>query len=214
MAVLAVAQHYGIPTHLVDFTLDPDVAGFFSYDTPKAVPQNLESVIVCLNTEDLMRVRLPDQMPKPECLVKEVTDLWRLQAQHGVFLVCPYDHFEQVVYGFDRIVFPYGVPGSIDPTTIYPARKSQLEIALDHYFAEERVALRRRECSRSGSNRLSYLSILNQIDHLTGPRRSREKSISSHRGNLTASALGHSFRMKDLVVGADGLFLSISETSP
>lgn len=142
MATLAVAQHYGIPTHLVDFTLDPEVAGFFAYDSPKVIPENSESVIVCLNTEDLMNVALPDGMPKPQCVSIDVTDLWRLQAQHGVFLVCPYAHFEEVVYGFDRIVFSYGRPGSIDRTTIYPARKSQLEIALDHYFAEERLARR------------------------------------------------------------------------
>jgi hypothetical protein len=144
MAILAVAQHYGIPTHLVDFTLDPDVAGFFSYDSPEVVHKDLESVIVCFNTEDLMEVALPGEMPKPECVVIDVTDLWRLEAQRGVFLACPYDHFEQVVYGFDRVVFPYGVPGSIDRTTIYPARKSQLEIALDHYFAEEHLARERR----------------------------------------------------------------------
>jgi hypothetical protein len=142
MATLAVAQHYAIPTHLVDFTLDPEVAGFFAYDSPEVIAEDSESVIVCLNTEDLMEVALPDEMPKPQCVTIDVTDLWRLQAQHGVFLDCPYDHFEEVVYGFDRIVFPYGRPGSIDRTTIYPARKSQLEIALDHYFAEELLARR------------------------------------------------------------------------
>jgi hypothetical protein len=140
MATLAVAQHYAIPTHLVDFTVDPDVAGFFSYDSPRVIPKDSEAVIVCLNTDDLLRVALPASMPKPECLTIDVSDLWRLQAQHGVFLVCPYSHFEQTVYGFDRIVFPYGEPESVDRTMFYPARKSQLEIALDHYFAEERLA--------------------------------------------------------------------------
>src|SRR5689334_22379218 len=26
--IYAVAQHYGLPTHLVDFTVDPNIAGF------------------------------------------------------------------------------------------------------------------------------------------------------------------------------------------
>jgi hypothetical protein len=34
----AVAQHYGMPTHFVDFTVDPDVAGFFAWDTKEAPP--------------------------------------------------------------------------------------------------------------------------------------------------------------------------------
>lgn len=136
-ATYAVAQHYHIPTHLVDFTLDPDVAGFFASDTDKPMPAKSMSAIVCLNTEDLMKVALPAEWPKPRCVSIHVSDLWRIQAQQGVFLVCPYTHFEQVVYPFDRIVFPYGPPASIDRTKIYPARKSQLEIALDHFLAEE-----------------------------------------------------------------------------
>src|SRR5271167_4918820 len=35
----AVAQHYGIPTHFIDFTTEPAVAGFFAADSkepPKA----------------------------------------------------------------------------------------------------------------------------------------------------------------------------------
>src|SRR6185436_19666248 len=32
-AFMAIAQHYGIATHYLDFTTDPAVAGFFACDT-------------------------------------------------------------------------------------------------------------------------------------------------------------------------------------
>jgi len=37
-AIMAVAQHYGLATHLIDFTTEPSVAGFFAVDgqTPEA----------------------------------------------------------------------------------------------------------------------------------------------------------------------------------
>ena len=36
----AVAQHYGIPTHLLDFTLDPRVAAYFAVDNAETVKGN------------------------------------------------------------------------------------------------------------------------------------------------------------------------------
>ena len=137
-AMYAVAQHYGIPTHFVDFTTDPVVAGFFAFDTKRMIRPGQKSAIICLDSKDLMSVALPESMPKPTCIQIHVPDLWRLIAQSGVFLVCPYSNFEQVVYPFDRIVFPYGGAGlEITREWVYPARKSQLEIALDHFFADE-----------------------------------------------------------------------------
>lgn len=101
-AMYAVAQHYGIPTHFVDFTTDPAVAGFFAFDTKRVIRSGQKSAIICLDTKDLLSVALPESMPKPTCIHIHVSDLWRLIAQSGVFLVCPYSHFEQVVYPFDR----------------------------------------------------------------------------------------------------------------
>lgn len=138
-AMYAIAQHYGIATHYVDFTTDPDVAAFFAFDTTDEIPPGSLSAIVCLDTKNLMRVALPDDMPKPSCERIHVPDLWRLNAQSGVFLVCPYTHFEQVVYPFDRIIFPHGGNGlEIVRDWVYPRRKSQLEIGLAHFFADER----------------------------------------------------------------------------
>ncbi len=158
-AMYAVAQHYGIPTQFVDFTTDPDVAAFFAFDTTRKIPPRSLSAIVCLDTKELLQVALPDHMPKPSCERIDVPDLWRLKAQSGVFLVCPYTHFEQVVFPFDRIVFPYGGDGlKIVRDWVFPRRKSQLEIALVHFFAHERQQ-RRIDYLRKQLKKAHYFSI-------------------------------------------------------
>jgi hypothetical protein len=137
--IIAVAQHYGIPTNFVDFTTSPRVAGFFaSYG--KIDEENVESCILCLHSQDLMSFwkRLPSEYsPPPEILYLEVQNLWRLEAQHGAFLFCPYSNFEHI-YDLDRIYFPYnGQISSVTEDEIFPERKSQLEILLDQYFMNE-----------------------------------------------------------------------------
>lgn len=137
--MIAVAQHYGIPTNFVDFTTSPLVAGFFaSYG--RINEENVESCILCLNSQDLTTFwkSLPSEYsPPPEILYLKVQNLWRLEAQHGVFLFCPYSNFEQI-YDLDRIYFPYtGQISSVKEGDIFPKRKSQLEILLDQYFMNE-----------------------------------------------------------------------------
>ena len=51
-AVEAIMQHYGIPTHYIDFSTEPAVAGFFAADT-QTLEYGTMSCIYCLNTEDL-----------------------------------------------------------------------------------------------------------------------------------------------------------------
>ncbi len=137
--MIAVAQHYGIPTNFVDFTTSPRVAGFFS-SYGRIDEENVESCILCLNSQDLITFwkRLPSEYsPPPEILYLEVQNLWRLEAQHGVFLFCPYSNFEHI-YDLDRIYFPYtGQISSVKEDDIFPKRKSQLEILLDQYFMNE-----------------------------------------------------------------------------
>ena len=137
--MIAVAQHYGIPTNFVDFTTSPPVAGFFaSYG--RIDEENVESCILCLNSQDLITFWkwLPSKYsPPPEILYLEVQNLWRLEAQHGVFLFCPYSNFEQI-YDLDRIYFPYNSQiSTVKEDEIFPKRKSQLEILLDQYFMNE-----------------------------------------------------------------------------
>ncbi len=82
---------------------------------------------------------MPPRFPPPECLTIDVSNLWRLQAQHGVFLFCPYQNIEDV-YDFDRILFPAAHRADdVTRARMYPPRKSQLEILLDQYFLNERL---------------------------------------------------------------------------
>jgi FRG domain len=76
---LAVAQHYGIPTHRLDFTTDPEVAGFFAtHGRGSATPPN--GYILCLSTTELLLFwenAFPDLLPLKTTGVN-VPDLWRL----------------------------------------------------------------------------------------------------------------------------------------
>ena len=131
----AVAQHYGIPTHYIDFTTDPAVAGFFAADT-KTPPTDGMSCIYCLDMEDLldfaesMKATGERDGASIEAIELDVTNLWRLQAQQGVFLFSEYNW--DIDYPMDRIVFPYtGYPSYPSQDYIYPKEKSALEHLLD-----------------------------------------------------------------------------------
>jgi hypothetical protein len=164
-AAVAVAQHYGLGTHFIDFTTDPAVAGFFATEgiaprAPAALvledeeyrffggqpPRPDIGVILCLDRDKLMDAweLVASHMPAdaaPEFLERSIPDLWRLQAQRGVFLYCPARRFEEVVYDLDRIVFPHTGQVAHPPAErIYPARKSHLEALLDQYFQLRLIA--------------------------------------------------------------------------
>lgn len=145
-ALFAIAQHYGIPTNYMDFTTEPRIAAFFATHRSPAVLGSQEySCIICVNTHELQdfwssiaRVR-PD-WPEPRRVVVDVPELWRLQAQRGIFLFLPYEDFERI-YDFDRIYFPAQRSITLIPEEdVYPKQKSDLEILLDQYFMIERLA--------------------------------------------------------------------------
>jgi hypothetical protein len=138
--VIAVAQHYGLPTSFIDFTTEPKIAAFFATDG-RNKSGSTEGVIMCLNTQDLLEFweNMPERYDAPECLRLSVENLWRLEAQNGVFLFCPYGDFEEI-YDLDRIVFPHtGELPTVSHEMIYPSRKSELEILLDQFFMNEQL---------------------------------------------------------------------------
>lgn len=167
---IAVAQHYGIPTSFVDFTTNPKIAGFFaSYGNNLEIGQ--DCCIYCLNTKDLEKFwnSVCEEMtgyPKLEFLRLEVSGLWRLEAQEGVFLYCPIGVLEEF-YPIDRIVFPYGGRYDIPIEEIYPVRKSHLEILLDQFFS---VELRREGYERlqtlANKRNLKTFELSNDYDEL------------------------------------------------
>jgi len=148
-ALLAVAQHYGIATNLVDFTTEPRVAAFFACDDPSNAHGNQDvSCIICLRYAELkelcesVRTARPD-MHVPSAITIDVPELWRIQSQRGVFLEYPFDaSFEKHYFDFDRIVFPAErdpqvLARLIPKEDIYPSQKSDLETLLDQFFMLE-----------------------------------------------------------------------------
>jgi hypothetical protein len=90
-SAFAIAQHYGIPTHYIDFTTEPSVAGYFACDT-QSVLLGVESCIYCLNTDNLrdlwtsirtVMIRDGMEIPDLEFVNIKVPNLWRLEAQKG-----------------------------------------------------------------------------------------------------------------------------------
>ena len=139
--LVAVAQHYGFPTNFIDFTTEPSIAGFFASHGTAASDSG--SCSLCLNTCELAgfwdRFSKVRPGPGPEFIRLTVPNLWRLEAQHGAFLFCPFSNFEHI-YDLDRIVFPFTGPiGDPPESLIYPQRKSHLEILLDQFFMAEQM---------------------------------------------------------------------------
>jgi hypothetical protein len=77
------------------------------------------------------------ELPKVKILRPDVPDLWRLQAQKGVFVraMVPLDQ----VYQLDRIVFPIGSASTqTSRSRIYPNRRSRLEDLIGRYLKRAR----------------------------------------------------------------------------
>ena len=139
-ALFAILQHYGVPTHYIDFSTDPGVAGFFAADT-KEPAEGATSCIYCLNTADLMDVwslmRDVREGAQLELVTIDVSNLWRLEAQKGTFLFADWNW--EIDYPMDRILFPHtGYPPYPTREVIYPSNKSPLEAVLDRYFEVEK----------------------------------------------------------------------------
>lgn len=139
----AIAQHYGIPTNYIDFTTNLDIAFYFATNSNFNKPQQ-NCVIICLNEtvfsefiEFTKVIYKRDEVHPPYVSKIDVENLWRLQAQSGCFLYTPYFKIESF-YNFDRIIFPFTSPfEKLTKKEVYPERKSELEILLDHYFDYE-----------------------------------------------------------------------------
>ncbi|KAF2518663.1 FRG domain-containing protein [Flavobacterium salilacus subsp. salilacus] len=142
--LVAIAQHYGIPTSFIDFTSNVEIAAFFATNSKSNVIGK-DSVIICLNENDFnefirfIEIIFKEQKtPTPEVISIDVDNLWRLQSQEGYFLYTPVMDIEKL-YNFDRIVFPYSKSyGKNLQDDIYPKRKSELEILLDQFFNSEK----------------------------------------------------------------------------
>lgn len=150
-AALAVAQHYGLATNLVDFTTEPKVAAFFAAHAPPKLGKDEDlSCIISFDYDEFADVCASIKSARPDMLAPRavrvnIPELWRIQAQFGMFLDYPYDEsFERHAFDFDYIVFPTernpAVLSKLIPfEDIYPSQKSDLETLLDQYFMRERM---------------------------------------------------------------------------
>lgn len=144
----AIAQHYGIPTNFLDFTRSPTVAAFFCLDNRPVSVEDDFCRIFCLNRRNFSaRIEVTNRFcnkGRPVELIEiDVSNLWRLQAQEGLFLYLPIiitqdlveHNFEDYCFPLDGILFPVqGDEIICEKALIYPTRKSQLEMVLDQFF--------------------------------------------------------------------------------
>jgi len=144
-ATFAVAQHYGLPTNYMDFTTEPRIAAFFAaFEPPTDLGDKEFSCIICVNTQLFadFSSQMASVRPKwvePRRVNVDIAELWRIQAQSGVFLFLPYFNFEDA-YEFDRIYFPaYRGQPCVPKDDVYPRQKSDLEILLEQYFMKRRM---------------------------------------------------------------------------
>jgi FRG domain len=134
--IWAIAQHYGLPTNFLDLTTDAVVAAMFA--CPASAADRPESAAILLYAQDsidlwsLATKRQDD--PCIELLRIDVSNLWRLQAQRGLFLFIPFSNFCDH-WMPDRVVFPHPADGFVQPGyELYPQSKSPLELQLDLFF--------------------------------------------------------------------------------
>jgi hypothetical protein len=156
--ILAVAQHYGMATSLLDFSDDPEVAGFFASPDDVSDLSNVGRSISCIICGDSERIQNAwaelnerQQKEKGSRLVRivrpDVRNLWRLQSQRGLFLEV---HVEPVLLEMFsellHIEFPFSPDRRMLPAReMCPANKSHLETLLDQYFLIAQYPNRTRE---------------------------------------------------------------------
>ena len=127
-ALTAVAQHHGIATAFLDATTVPDIAAFFAQD---GAPDSGTGQIQAWRDSDLRG------LGELRIVELDVPNLWRLEAQHGLFLVAETAATLDALGNATRITFPHGRESPADlpaRTRIYPERASALEVMLTEFF--------------------------------------------------------------------------------
>jgi FRG domain/Phage integrase, N-terminal SAM-like domain len=178
----AVAQHYGLPTTLLDFTFDPEVAGFFASHGARAAPLPGAlrfSCIICANSERLTRSweDINQRHREGTGLVRMVTvdvrNLWRLQAQKGLFLDIHVDaNLLEMFSLFLHIEFPWKTDRKVDFAKHFNAPP---ELGPEHIREYQMLPIQQKKLSWSPFNqavcaqRFLYNDVLHRnwmIDHI------------------------------------------------
>jgi len=132
--LIAIAQHYGIPTNFLDLTTSPEIAFLFSKTQEDLDKQTAQAVIYCFSESKLQNLK------NGRILRINVDNLWRLESQYGLFLEYLDETLESELRDIAiRIHFPATKLEVIENELIYPQRKSQLETILDQWFYRREV---------------------------------------------------------------------------
>lgn len=165
----AIAQHYGIATNYIDFTTDPEVAGFFA-SNGKWIRKETLSCIICINSKreevlfEILR-KSRSSWKVPEIVNIDVPNLWRLEAQKGVFLYSPLTDIQKWLKSF-RIIFPYKKDAFKElGAIVYPNRKSSLEIKLSQYFTREKIQAFHENLEILGIEKFEYTNPYEEIQN-------------------------------------------------
>ncbi len=128
--IIATAQHHGIcATNFIDFTTEPAVAAWFATDG--AIPGDNGAILMVDEEAEGLLTALTKSVA--HFLHPDVANLWRLQAQHGLFLETRTDI--ERIWPLDRIVFrQIGGSPRIERRRIYPDRRSHLEQMIDQHL--------------------------------------------------------------------------------
>lgn len=132
-AMTAIAQHYSVPTTFLDLTTSPEVALLFS-KTEAEIPSNSKSVLYCFSRDTL------ETSEGVEIVEIDVANLWRLEAQHGLFLsITNEEDLQNLRDRSIRIHFPSEAISENEKIKIYPNRKSALEAVIDQWIYRNTV---------------------------------------------------------------------------
>lgn len=130
--IIAAAQHHQVtPTNFIDFSTDPVIAGWFA--TEGGAPGEEGAIyLVDPNEVGIVFEALTRSGTVMKFLQVDVPNLWRLQAQSGLFLEAQCDLAH--TWPLDRIVFTQtGTAPAIERRRIYPDRRSHLEQMIEDY---------------------------------------------------------------------------------
>lgn len=133
VAITAIAQHYGIPTAFLDLTTNPEIAASFAKGNDDPEPFS-ESVIYCF-----LEARLRSVAGGRIARIG-VENLWRLEAQHGLFFEYGSEEVADSVKAHaTKIIFPAARLSEAEEELLYPTRKSALEVAVDQWIYRRQV---------------------------------------------------------------------------
>lgn len=149
-SLIAIAQHYGIPTFFIDFTDDPEVAAFFACNSGGTPKPDQRAAIVYFDpirfnefwsNEGAKLLANTPGAEAPEIIRIDVQNLWRLQTQRGCFLWNPLAHIERLYKEFGRLTFScrQDDPSLLPEERIYPRNESALEQLLKGFFMNEQI---------------------------------------------------------------------------